>query len=307
MSSKDSSIQVPPSGDPSARVIRPADQGDGVLLEDRHFKLENVDLLVQELQRKSQGRLDALRRSANELEQKLRQKTAQSRARIEEAMQVARESIAARIEETAQRSQEIFEERHREGFEKGKEEGYQRGFEEGLETGLQKGLEEGRKQGETSAREEVLSTLGEATSTVAPALHDLLQKVDERWEKLFEDAHRELVELALDLARQVIHTELREVSADTVTACFESALDRIVQSEPLTVEIHPRDRSALESHVLETHERLQQCQALTIVENEELQPGGCILRSGDCIVDQTIRSQFDILEQRVRTATGGVV
>lgn len=289
---------------PGGRVLRPAEGADVTYVEDRHFRLEDVDRLVVELSRRSQGRLNALRKAGVELEQKLRQKTEESRARIHEAMALAKRSIEEQVRVTAEKAEQVLADRHREGFVRGEEDGFRKGYEEGLAKGLEAGRREGLEQGRVEAKAELRETLEHEVQPATECIREICRELTDHWEQLARSARGELLELALAVARAVIRREVGVDSRSAVESCLTAAAAQVVADSRLTIEIHPSDREAIEAHLADTSGSLANCPAFVIVERNDLSRGGCRLVTNTSSVDRTIETQLEVLESRVREAAG---
>ncbi|MGE3164257.1 MAG: FliH/SctL family protein [Planctomycetota bacterium] len=285
-----------------ARVLRPVQGADVTYVEDRHFRLEDVDRLVAEISRRSQGRLDALRRAGVELERKLRAKTDESRVRIREALTLARNTIDEETRAAAQRAAAVYAERHREGFTKGEEDGFRKGYEEGLAEGLAAGRRDGREQGEREARAELGARLENEVTPAVACIAEIARGLGERWQQFAASVRAELLELALAVARAVIRRELNEDSRSAVEECLLAAGTHLIACSRLTVEIHPADRQAIEEHLAGTANTLGDCSAVEIVERDDMLRGGCRLVTQSASVDRTVETQLQILESRIREA-----
>ncbi|MEM7167193.1 MAG: FliH/SctL family protein [Planctomycetota bacterium] len=293
--------------DSSSRIIRPPEMGDGVLLNDRHFRLQDVDELVEELTKQSEGRLEELREAAQQVEERIRLQADESRAKIEQAMKLARDSIDQQIEDTTRKSQEVYDRRHREGFDTGNKEGYEAGYaaglQEGLETGLREGRERGREEGESSAREEVMTTLRGETESVAKMLRGAQVEFEQDWQQLFQGARVELMQLVTEVAARVLRKEIRELP-EAVTETLAAAIERISGQTKLTVEVNPADRSAADRYVASIMEDLASGEAIEVKDVDSVERGGCRVRGPEAVVDLTVKTQLEILEKRLLESTG---
>jgi len=268
---------------PGRRVIRP--RPGGALLDHR-FRLEDVSALTDALVRASEGRIERLRGAASEVEQRLRRQVEQSRQRIAAAIEAAELRIEERVQETARRAGEAIEKAHREGREHGEREGFAAGYSEGLE----KGLREGRE----SALEEARSRV----RTLVPALEELVADFGRERRELRESAQRELLELALEVARRVVRREV-EMPPPVVVESLRAAIERIDRKRGLVIEIHPADRAAAEECLPGLLGGIAAEEAVTIVEHPERSRGGCRVRTECGTVDETIETQFELLDERV--------
>ncbi len=105
---------------------------------------------------------------------------------------------------TAEEIESIRDAAHAEGYNQGQQEGHTEGYDEGLtkghEEGLAKGIEEGTSQGLASGEEQVQQHITNWV-TLIESIQNPVARVEEALEK-------ELVLLAVSLAKSVIRSEL---------------------------------------------------------------------------------------------------
>ncbi len=279
-------------GDAAGRVIRP---GAGGALLDRRFRLEDISALTEALVNASRGRIERLRGAAHQVEETLRNQAEESRARISAVIAAAEQQIEDRVRDTTRRSGEAIEKSYREGLEQGEREGFAKGYGEGLE----KGLREGRGR----AHEETRIALEERTATLVPALESLIEEFGREQRELRDSARQDLLELALEIARRIVRREV-EIPPAVVVDTMHAAIDRIDARRGLVVEIHPDDRGAAEEFLSRVFGHLEAAESVTIVEHPERSRGGCRVRTECGSIDETIETQFELIEERLRGREG---
>ena len=279
----------------SERVIRPSHQG---ALLDRRFGLEDISALTEALVQTSRGRIERLKGTAHEVEEKLRLRVAESQKQISAAMRTAQDQINAQVTETTRRSQETIDRAFKDGFEKGEREGRDAGTRNGFETGYSEGLEKGLLEGRDKAYTEHATRLEEGTAHLVPTLESLIEQITRESIVRREAAHRDLLELAIEVAHRVIR---REAAAPdpVIVEILHTAIDRIENRHSLSIEIHPDDRKAVEEHLAGLADRLLGEASITIVERPEQERGGCLVRTEAGTVDQTIETQLALIEERL--------
>ena len=189
---------------------------------------------------------------------------------------------AARLEEERQQARaEGRKEGLRNGREAGLTEGQAQGRQEGYAAGYAQGLEEGRAaaQTEVAALREVL--LG--CTRAATGLHDAVGPA--------------LLQLARDMARQVVRSELKlqpELIAAVVRELLEA--DATTRSASI-VHLHPADAALVTAHAGDALAE----SGWRIIEDETLERGGCRVRSAYGDIDATLQTRW----QAVCAAAGG--
>lgn len=137
---------------------------------------------------------------------------------------------------TAQDLEEIRlsaqQEGHDQGFSKGQAEGILAGHDEGYQQGLEQGKIEGHQQGYETGKAEIdaqLALLAQLVAQFEAPLADQEQQLEQA-----------LVELALDVAKKVIHTEVSQSHQPMVQAITDG-VRLLGRHEPVTVRLHPQD------------------------------------------------------------------
>ena len=280
----------------SDRVIRPTQHG--AMLEER-FGLDDISALTEALVQKSRGRIEKLQGAAQEVEENLRQKVEETQAKIRLAMRAAQDQIEHQVRETARRSQEAVDQAYQEGRERGEAEGQERGYQSGFEKGYSEGLEKGLLEGRETALADHSAALEEKTAGLVPVLESLISAFQEESDGRRERAHRDLLELAFEIAKKVIRREAEAESHPAIVDVLRTAIDRLENRFALTIEIHPDDRRVVEEYVRTLNDQLDLAEGVSILENTDLAPGGCRVRNQFGSVDQTIETQLELIEERL--------
>lgn len=149
---------------------------------------------------------------------------------------------------------------------------HQEGYREGLEQGRAQGYGEGLEQ----ARQE------------AQRLNELLGGVNAALQQLDQEMSRQLLDLALAIARQMLRQAL-EVRPELVLAVVKEAINSFPQANqhPQLI-LHPRDaalvRAGLEAELAHGHWR--------VVEDSLVEPGGCRLETAHGELDATLQRRW---------------
>jgi flagellar assembly protein FliH len=145
-------------------------------------------------------------------------------------------------------------------------------FAKGYAQGERAGVEAGAKRAEAMLRRvaQTLEELGQLRSAI------------------IRDTERQMVQLALSLARRIV---TREVSLDPalVAAMAHVALERLGDATPATIKLHPDDYAAIAAHRGDRWEGAQ----VTILPDAAVARGGCLVESEFGTVDGSLDAQFD--------------
>jgi len=149
-------------------------------------------------------------------------------------------------------------------------------FAKGYAQGERAGVEAGNRRGDA-----MLRRLGETLDELASLRQTLLRQ-----------SERQLVQLALALAKRIVR---REVAADDelFVALTRVALDRLGDARQATIRLHPDDHARLAGQGVEQWAAAH----VSVVADSAVSRGGCVVESPFGFVDATIDAQFQELAQ----------
>jgi flagellar assembly protein FliH len=140
-------------------------------------------------------------------------------------------------------------------------------------------FESGKRRGEETARSEISKVMERVSASVA-ALAGMRQE-------LRRNAEKDVVQIALLIARRVLHREL-SVDPGALTALARVVFDRMATAESYRVTMHPQFaesiRSAIPGHSLSK---------IHIESDANCPPGAFVIRSEDGIIDASIDAQLE--------------
>jgi flagellar assembly protein FliH len=147
-------------------------------------------------------------------------------------------------------------------------------FAKGYAQGERAGVEAGNRRGDAMVRR-----LGETLEELASLRQSLLHH-----------SERQLVQLALALARRIVR---REIAADEelVMALARVALDKLGEAGPATIRLHPEDFARAAARGAERWAAAH----VSVVADPAVSRGGCLVESPFGFVDASIDAQFQEL------------
>lgn len=155
------------------------------------------------------------------------------------------------------------------------------GSQDAIRRARDEGFEQGRREGLAAAQAEVQAQLGLLRS-MTQALTAPLAELDERVEK-------ELVTLALAVARQVIYREVR-TDPELVVEAVRKSLDVLpVGTQEIRLHLHPEDAQLVRVQLSDGDEEF----GCEIVEDRLSQRGGCRVSTHSSQVDASLDARLD--------------
>lgn len=178
---------------------------------------------------------------------------------------------------------EAFAEGHKAGFDQGHEEGLLAGRDAGFKQGYAEGSEQGYQDKVDSLREQVTE------------FNRLLEALAAPFASLDEKIERELVDLSIGIARQLVRREIKVDPGQIVAVVREAVGALPLASQKITLTMHPEDAELIRSAlVLE-----DMSPAWKILEDPLLTRGGCLVESGASHVDATVEHRLAAIITKV--------
>ncbi|MGR9045530.1 MAG: flagellar assembly protein FliH [Gammaproteobacteria bacterium] len=174
-----------------------------------------------------------------------------------------------------------------EAYAKGQQEGYQQGLEQGHAEGLKKGYDEGLKKG--------YDENAHLVRTQAATMASLIETLSEPLKALDDEVEKELVNLAIAIARQLIRREIKLEPGQVVAAVREAVNVIPLASQKVTLTLHPDDAELVRSvFVLDDISP-----AWNIREDPLITRGGCKVDTDVSHVDATVERRIAAVVARV--------
>jgi flagellar assembly protein FliH len=164
-------------------------------------------------------------------------------------------------------------------------------FEHRAATERRDSLEAGRRQGDQEARAELLPVMERLNASIAgiTAMRPDLRR----------RAERDVVQLALMIAKRVLHRQL-SVDEGALTAIARVAFERLTRSESYTVTVHPRFAVSIASALPGN-----QMSRVHIEPDPNCDPGTLIIHSAEGVIDASIDVQLEEISRGLADRLAG--
>ena len=150
------------------------------------------------------------------------------------------------------------------------------------------GFQRGREAGGQEVRDALEATVRKTAEETAVRMAQMLHNTRDHLKKSEEQISRHILELACDLARQVVRQQLRGDPAH-LKPVIEEALSQLVEDGlPATVRMHPGDLTLMKGALQET----LASPLPEFVADPAISPGGCLIESASMAVDATIEKRW---------------
>lgn len=199
----------------------------------------------------------------------------QGKALLEQAQQQA----AAIVQEAKQQAEAVVQAAHAEG-EAIKEDARRQGYHEGLQ------------QAEKEAQE------------IRRQAQQVLQQAEQIRQQTFDRMEQEIIALAVEMAEKFLATQLRldeEIVLDTAKEALKLVRDR----EQVTLYVHPQEADLYLGSKQELEQILSDRAQLSIILDEQVKPGGCLVQSEQGMVDATVDTRWQQILKAVNAHGNG--
>jgi flagellar assembly protein FliH len=150
------------------------------------------------------------------------------------------------------------------------------------------GFARGRDAGGQEVRDALEATVRKTAEETAVRMAQLLHNTREHLKKSESQISRHILELACDLARQVVRQELKNDPVHLKPVISEALSQLVEDGLPATVRMHPGDLALMKGALLET----LASPTPEFVPDANVSPGGCLVESATMAVDATIEKRW---------------
>jgi len=154
-----------------------------------------------------------------------------------------------------------------------------RRLEGGQDTERREAFEGGRRQGDQQARAEL--------QPILDRLHSSVNEVLALRAELRRRAEKDVVQLALLIARRILHREMA-VDENALTALARVAFERLTRSESYSVTVHPRFAASIKAELPGNFGS-----RVRIEPDPDCAPGTLVIHSSEGVIDASLDAQLE--------------
>ena len=158
-----------------------------------------------------------------------------------------------------------------------------------IEIEKQKAYDEGYKKGKEEANQELSKELEEKINLLQKSI-EKVDKINEVFEEKILSIEKELISVALDIAKEVIQKEISENSKEIAYNLAKSLMEDIKDATKIQIKVNPKDAKYLKEKNLQNVE---------IIEDEAVKEGGVVLMSDIGNIDAQILQRFKAIKEAV--------
>lgn len=195
------------------------------------------------------------------------------------------------IQEAQQQAIMIKQQAQAEGHQQGYEEGSKAGHDAGYQTGYQEGLLQGQQLGRSEMDQEIAEAVAKTKQILAAG--------EEEAKKMMLDAERQIVDIALAVARKIIAYEIAE-NPLVVLPLVKAALEKVSDQEEVVIRVSVDDFDSVLMAKNDLQTMVGRENALKITVDHTIQSGSCIIDTSYGEVDATVDTQFETIKKALQ-------
>jgi flagellar biosynthesis/type III secretory pathway protein FliH len=152
----------------------------------------------------------------------------------------------------------------------------------------EKGFSEGERAGKEVGEKMVEAVLKQYAST--------LEELKGLRRSMLSSAEREVVKLALEVAKKVVKREV-SIDEELVLALVKVSLSRLAEQSVMTLRVNPKDYQSILHYRDAPAHRDSLHEGIRVVEDPLITRGGCLMETESGIVDARVEEQFREIEK----------
>ncbi len=204
--------------------------------------------------------------------------------------QPKKESATLTVDQIEKMQRQAYDE----AFAQGKKEGFEKGYKDGSSQGFDEGFAQGKTEGEKKGYDDNLHLLEEQSAEFV----SLLESLCEPFKELDKTVEKELVGLAIGIAKQVVRREIKTDPGQIIAVVREAVNALPVAAQKLTLQLHPEDAKLVKNSLA-----LDDVSSPWNISEDPLTTrGGCIVKTDTSHIDSTVENRLAII---VATVLGG--
>ena len=161
-------------------------------------------------------------------------------------------------------------------------------YRKGLETGDRDGYERGKQEGLDEARRVIRQ--------FDQAVHDAVAQR----EVLLEEARHKILDLVLQISRKVTFDAV-QLDPELTAAIISKVIDQLVDKSKIKIKVHPDHLPTVEQNLDRFLTDSVAIKELSIEADPRVRVGGCFIETPSGDIDARLSSQFDVIEQVIRS------
>ena len=119
-------------------------------------------------------------------------------------------------------------------------------------------------------------------------------------QEVFDKIAPEILSISIDIAKKIIKNEIKQNPELLISSVAEILKGLSKEETKITIKANPSQVSMLKGEIPETAERLGLDAKITVIPDESVMEGGCIVTTTNGIVDATIDTQLAVISEALK-------
>ena len=172
------------------------------------------------------------------------------------------------------------------------------------EAAWQEGHHQGRTEARATVEAEMRADWDRRAAMLRAELDGIVTQIGAARESLWACQESEMVALALDIARQVVKTEVTQ-NPEVVRALITNAVRRITDKENVRVRVSVGDAPRVKEMRQDLMEMMDGLRHLEIVDDRRVGEGGCVIETNAGTIDAKIETQLSEVARALGVVDNG--
>ena len=153
-------------------------------------------------------------------------------------------------------------------------------------------------EGFTKGREEGFQEGNQEANRLIERLHTIIERIMDKRQEILQETEQQVVDLVLLMARKVVKV-IAETQRDVVVSNVLQALRKVKGAGDVIIRVNLADVKLVTGHTDEFLKSVESVKNITIVEDTNIDTGGCVIETDFGAIDARIASQLSELEQKI--------
>jgi flagellar assembly protein FliH len=158
--------------------------------------------------------------------------------------------------------------------------------------GLERGMAEGRAAGEQAARQAVIEQFTPQVQGLVERWTAAIDSWEQDRQRMLTAARQDVLAMGLAIGRRVAH-RLPKVDQSVIEDQLVEALSLLTRPSAVSVRVHPDDAKLMEQVMPALRQRMEHAHEISLIEDESIDRGGCVLSTAAGRIDATLHRQLD--------------
>lgn len=168
----------------------------------------------------------------------------------------------------------------------------QRAYEEGHQQGQEQGYQEGLVKGRQAGQDELQLVINQGIAKT----QQMLLATDKDAKQMMKDAERQIIDIALAVARKILAYEIAE-NPMVVLPLVKAALEKVSDQEEIVIRVSSEDFEAVLLAKKELQNMVGREHALKITPDRTIESGSCVIDTSYGTVDARVDTQFSTIKK----------